>query len=126
MNFSSTPEFDKELKTLKKKWRSLPDDIDLVKKALPLLYKLQDDESGVELQLRRDQFFNNKRAAILQSTDGKEVVKMRLDCASLGNKDAARLVFICIKSEDTITFTELYSKSDKNREDTARIKKYIQ
>lgn len=126
MNFSSTPEFNRELKTLSKKWRSLPNDIEVAKKTLPLMYQLQNNETPDVLQMRRDGFFNNKRATVLQTTDdGKEVVKMRLDCVSLGSKDIVRLVFVCVKSADTIMFVEIYAKNIKQREDQSRIKKYL-
>jgi len=126
MNYSTSSEFDRELKALSKKWRSLSNDFKPVKKSLPLLYTIQPDETEENLRMRRDQFFNNKRATILHATqDGIEIVKMRLDCASLGNKDILRLVFVYVKYGETIEFIELYSKNDKQREDQSRIKKYI-
>jgi len=126
MNYSSTSEFDKELKKLTKDWRSLPKDLELVIKTLPLLYVLQGDESETTLQLRHEQFFRTKRATILKTTDdGKEVVKMRLDCVSLGSKDIIRLVFVFDRDAHTITFIELYAKNKKENEDQARIKKYL-
>ena len=126
MNFSTTPEFDRELKRFKKSWPSLDTDFDSVYKTLPLLYTLQDNEIDADLKIRRDGFFNNKRATILHpNQDGSEVVKMRLDCVSLGNKDILRLVFVYVKSDDKTNFIELYSKKDKQREDQSRIKKYF-
>lgn len=126
MNYSTSSEFDKELKTLSKKWRSLPSDFVPVKKSLPLLYAVQPDETEENLRIRRGQFFNNKRATILHTKeDGIEIIKMRLDCASLGNKDILRLVFVYAKYGETIEFIELYSKNEKQREDQSRIKKYL-
>jgi len=126
MNYSTSSEFDRELKTLSKKWRSLPKDLITVKKTLPLLYIIQPDETEESLRLRRDQFFNNKRATIIRTTkDGIEIVKMRLDCASLNNKDILRLIFVFANYGETIEFIELYSKNDKQREDQSRIKKYL-
>ena len=126
MNYSSAPEFDRELKTFAKKWRSLPRDLEVVKKTLPLLFEQQVDEAPDALQTRRDGFFNNRRAAILSAHDNDtEVVKMRLDCVSLGSKDIIRLVFVCVQSKGSLTFIELYSKNDKQREDTTRIRRYV-
>lgn len=125
MNFSTTAEFDSELKKLSKKWRSLKTDFGPIYKTLPLLYSLQGGEKDDDLQFRRDGFLNNKRATILRTDNVAEVVKVRLDCASLGGKDILRLVFVYIKNVETITFVELYSKNDKQREDQSRIKKYI-
>jgi hypothetical protein len=126
MNYSTSSEFDRELKALSKKWRSLPNDFIPVKKSLPLLYATQPDETEENLRMRRDQFFNNKRATLLHTTEaGIEIVKMRLDCASLGNKDILRLVFVYAKYGETIEFIELYSKNDRQREDQSRIKRYL-
>jgi len=125
MNYSASSEFDSELKALSKKWRSLPNDFIPVKKSLPLLYAVQADETEENLRARRAQFFNNKRATILHTNEaGIEIVKMRLDCASLGNKDILRLVFVYAREGNAIKFIELYSKNDKSREDLNRIKKY--
>lgn len=126
MNFSTSPEFDRDLKSLIKKWRSLADDFIPVKKTLPLLYSVQADETEADFRARRAQFFNNKRATILQTTDnGNEVVKMRLDCVSLGNKNVLRLIFVYIKKGDEVVFVELFTKNDKNREDSRRFSRYV-
>jgi hypothetical protein len=126
MNYSSIPEFDRELKGFAKKWRSIPSDLEVAKKTLPLLFEQQGDESLDTLQGRRDAFFNNKRATILSTReDGTQVIKMRLDCASLGSKDIVRLVFVFILSHNSLTFIELYSKNDKQREDATRIRQFI-
>jgi hypothetical protein len=124
MNFDQTDEFKKELKRLQKKWRSLPNDLNDAQKLIEDLYVTQDgDDKLIEY---RTAFFNGKRAAILSSLDdGREVVKMRLDCASLVGSDKMRLVFVAIRSEDTILFIELYTKNEKAREDVNRIKRYL-
>ncbi len=124
MNYSTSSEFDSEFKSLSKRWRSLPSDFIPVKKSLPLLYAAQADETEENLRVRRDQFFNNKRATILHTSEAGEIVKMRLDCASLGNKDMLRLVFVYVREGNTIKFIELFSKNDKSREDVNRIKRY--
>ncbi len=126
MNYNTSSEFDRELKKFTKNWPSLRTDFNPVRKTLPLLYELQENEVEADLKLRRDNFFNNKKAAILKTVENKvEVVKMRLDCASLGNKNLLRFVFVYVKINQTITFIELYSKNDKQREDQSRIKKYL-
>lgn len=124
MNFNQVPEFEKELKQFQKKWRSLFGDLESAKRRITDLYIPQDDKD--DLVEYRNAFFNGKRATILQqSLDGTEVVKMRLDCASLGGSDKIRLVFITIRNADEVKFIELFSKSDKQREDVGRIKKYF-
>jgi predicted nuclease with TOPRIM domain len=123
MNFSSAPEFEKELKQLSKKWRSLPDDIEYVKPRIEKLYK---GDSLYEMYEFRNAFFNGKRATVLNKiNDDVEVVKMRLDVESLGSSDKVRIIFIAIYSKDEIKFIEIYPKNEKSREDQQRIKRYL-
>jgi hypothetical protein len=123
MNFNETPEFTKDVKRLAKKWRSLPDDIKAVKQYIrPLYEKLADD---VEVAEYRREFFAAKTATVLHANDSVEVIKMRLDVASLGRSDKVRVIFIALRMDSTITFIELYAKNDKPREDKARYLRYI-
>ena len=123
MNFSEAPEFKKDVKRLSKKWRSIPDDIEAAKvHILPLYVSL---DKNVSIENYRQAFFNNKKATILQSSDGFEVVKIRLDVESLGSNNKVRLVFTAIQSDNSILFVELYAKNEKPREDNRRIKKYL-
>jgi hypothetical protein len=120
MNFEQVSEFKKELKKLHKKWRSLPNDIKDAQLLIKDIYTSNDQEEY------RKAFFNGKRAALLQKTDnGREVVKMRLDVASLSSDAKVRIVFIAIIEDSTVLFIELYAKNDKDREDLERIKKYL-
>lgn len=117
LNFEYTPEFEKDLKILKKRWRSLPADVTSVETALAVVYS-GDDE------IYR-QFFAGGRATVITKTADSEVVKMRIDCKSLGNDKKTRLIFIAIRTGSSVKFIELYSKSDKDREDQSRIKKIL-
>ena len=123
MNFNEAPEFQKDVKRLTKKWRSIPNDIEAAKKYIEPLYKIKADDVEVG-EYRRD-FFNGKNAAILKENDSTEVIKMRLDVADLGRNDKVRIVFVTMKNDDGITFIELFAKNDKDREDEKRIKKYF-
>lgn len=123
MNFSEVSEFEKDVKRLSKKWRSIPDDIEAAKlHILPLYVNL---DKGVSVEQYRRAFFTGKTATILQSSDNFEVVKIRLDVESLGRSDKVRLVFIAIRKSSTILFVELFAKNDKSREDMRRIQKYL-
>lgn len=123
MNFDQTNEFSQDLKKLQKKWRSLPSDLSDAMLQIDRLYL---EQEGVDLVEYRTNFFNGKRATILQAfDDGREVVKMRLDVASLGSGNKVRIVFIAVRDRNTITFIELFAKSDKSREDSARLRKYL-
>lgn len=125
MNFDQAPEFQKELKRLGKKWLSLSDDIEYVKPRIESLYVSRDDQDTNLRQYRAD-FFAGKTAAIIAApSDDMEAIKMRLDVASLGRNDKVRVVFVAVRSRNSITFIELYAKNEKDREDTKRIKKYL-
>lgn len=122
MNFSETPEFKKDIKRLAKKWRSIPDDIDAAKTYIAPLYSKDDVPAVQEL---RQAFFSGKVAAILRTQGDVEVVKMRLDVADLARSDKVRVVFVAVKTKQTITFVELYAKNEKPREDPARYRSYL-
>lgn len=122
MNFDTCPEFDREVKRLSKKWRSLPDDLNDAKIQINSLYVGEDEADLIEY---RAAFFNNKRASILNLSKDVEVVKMRLDVAALSRNDKVRLIFVAIKSRNEIKFIELFAKNEKSREDQKRIRKYL-
>lgn len=118
LSFEQTPEFSKDLKALAKRWRSLPQDIITAQAALHVIYG-----SGNE-EIHR-QFIAALKATVITKNNGTEVVKMRLDCKSLGNNKITRLVFVAVKTADTIHLVELFAKNDKPREDPSRYQKYL-
>lgn len=123
MNFSETPEFKKDIKRLAKKWRSIPDDIEAARQyILPLYIEMSPD---VMVEEYRQGFFASKKAAVLHSNEGTEIIKMRLDVTALAGNTKVRIVFVAIKTEGMIKFIELYAKNEKDREDIKRIKKYL-
>lgn len=122
MNFEFAPEFQKDLKRLSKKWRSLPDDIEYVKPRIESLYIEHDD---IDIQQYRADFFAGKTATTLPSEHSEiEVVKMRLDVESLSTNSKVRVIFVAAVSDNSVKFIELYAKNEKDREDKGRIKKY--
>lgn len=123
MNFEFSAEFQKDLKRFKKKWRSLANDIEYVKPRIESLYIERED---IDLIQYRADFFAGKTAAILHTLQHDvEIVKMRLDVESLGTSNKVRVVFVAVRSANTVTFIELYAKNEKDREDPERIKKYL-
>ena len=119
MNFDQTPEFQKDLKRLSKKWRSLPQDIEDAQLLITDVYA--DNE---QQELVRQKFFDGKRATKLVPGD-VEVVKMRLDVAALGTNNKVRVVFVAIIAKSSVVFVELFAKNEKEREDPKRYKDYI-
>ncbi len=122
MNFDYSPEFQKDLKRLTKKWRSLPRDIESVERDILPLYV---EQKGVDIIRLREAFFGGYKAVVLTTTADAEVIKMRLDCESLGTNSKTRLIFVAVKTEGAIRFVELYAKNEKTREDPARYRKYM-
>lgn len=122
MNFEQTPDFQKDLKRLAKKWRSLPQDVKAAQRDLVPLYIAQE---GIDIKRLRETFFNGKRATILRAVNGCEVVKMRLDVADMNTNNKVRLVFVAVAADNKIIFVELYAKNDKDREDGERISRTL-
>jgi mRNA-degrading endonuclease RelE of RelBE toxin-antitoxin system len=109
MIFEELKEFNKDLKKLLKKYRSLNDDLEIVKKVLkmepkerpPFSYLI--DGLGIE----------------------KCVIKVKkIACKSLKGKginSGLRLIYAYFEEEERIVFIELYHKSNKENEDRDRI-----
>ena len=109
MTFDELTEFKKDLKSLLKKYRTLNDDPDVVKKVLeiapderpPFSYRI--DNLGLETC----------------------VIKVKkIACKALkgrGVNTGLRLIYAHFKEEEKITFIELYHKNDKENEDRQRI-----
>ncbi len=111
MTFDELTEFKKDLKGLLKKYRTLNDDLDVVKQVLAVA-----PEPRPPFSFRIDNF-------------GLEtcVIKVRkIACKSLkgrGVNSGLRLIYAYLESEAKIVFVELYHKNDNENEDKQRILK---
>ncbi len=114
MNFNQTAEFKKELKQFTKSYRSVPNDLLELEKTASILHLPQ-----------MQHLFSGKSFSKLTVTATHTVVKARFDCASLGSKGLLRIIAIVNNDGSEAIFVELYSKSNKPREDFNRIKKYL-
>ncbi len=120
MTFEEHSGFAKKFKQFRKKWASLDSDLLIAKKVISTLYSGSDGLSADEL---RQAFFAGPNATILHRPRvGCEIAKMRLDCKSL-NKKTLRLVFC--RCDKKIVLIEVFSKSDKHREDQRRLRPYL-
>ena len=109
MTFDELNEFRKDLKTLLKKYRTLNEDLAVVKQVLaaspderpPFSFRI--DNLGIETC----------------------VIKVKkIACKALkgrGVNSGFRLIYAYFEEEQKITFIELYHKSDKENEDRQRI-----
>lgn len=109
MKFSSLPEFEKEVKKLRKKIPTLDEDLEVFQKSIPFV-----------------NFDKNKRFISLHVNEErtKRIIKTRLMCRSMKGSSSARIIFSFYAHEDHIEFIELYLKNNKTREDSKRIEKY--
>ena len=113
MNFDELAEFQKDLKALLKKYRTLNEDLNVVKKVLEVMpdqrppFSFRIDNLGLETC----------------------VIKVKkIACKSLKGKgvnSGLRLVYAYFSEQSKITFIELYHKMDKENEDRKRLYKYF-
>lgn len=110
MDFSELPEFQKDLKVLLKKYRTLKEDLEIVKRVLevhpnerpPFSFRI--DNLGLETCI-----IKVKKIAC-KAIKGKGV-----------NSDF-RLIYAHFAEEDRIVFVELHHKNEQELEDRQRIK----
>lgn len=111
MTFNELSEFKKDLKHLLKKYRTLKEDLVVVKKVMEVM-----PDERPPFSFRIDNLG-------LQTC----VIKVRrIACKALKGKgvnSGFRLIYAHFPDEQKITFIELYHKNDKQREDRKRITK---
>ena len=113
MIFDELPEYKKDLKALLKKYRTLNEDMDVVKKVLSVSpderppFSFRIDNLGIETC----------------------VIKVKkIACRSLkgrGVNSGMRLIYALFKEEQKIVFIELYHKSGQECEDKERVIKHF-
>ena len=110
MNIDELPDFERDLKSLLKKYRTLHDDLEIVKRVLevepnerpPFSYRI--DGLGLETCL---------------------IKVKKIACKALKGKgvnSGLRLIYAYFEEEKRIVFVELYHKNEKDNEDRQRIK----
>lgn len=109
MTFDELTEFKKDLKSLLKKYRTLNDDLYIVKKVLEIM-----PDERPPFSFRIDNL--GLKTCIIK-------VK-KIACKALkgrGVNSGLRLIYAHFQEEQRITFIELYHKNDKENEDRQRI-----
>lgn len=113
MEFSNLPEFDKEFKKLLIKYRSLEDDLEVLKKVLrahpqgypPVIIRIRG--LGIETEIFKVKHFRCK--ALKQK----------------GSRSGIRVVYAYFKEEEKIEFLEIYYKEKDDKDcDNKRIFRY--
>ena len=113
MEFEELSEFIKDLKALTKRFRTLPDDIEILKKVLEI------EPDAIPPRSVRISGLGLKSCIIK--------VK-RIACRAMkgkGSNSGLRIIYAYKKDEQKITMIELYFKGDKENEDRERISKYF-
>ena len=109
-------EFEKDLKRLSKKFRTLEDDLQtFIQKQLSLYHKLRIDNKGIfpisDLGISYPKILKAKKFAC-RSLKGK------------GAKSGIRVIYAYFAQEDVIELIEIYYKGEKENEDRNRILKH--
>ncbi len=113
---SSLPEFEKDIKKLLKRFKTLEDDLEIfIKNELNLYHKLKIDNKGVfqvpGLKIEIPKIYKAKKFAC-RSLKGK------------GVQSGIRVIYAYFEEQDSIELIEIYYKGDKENEDRERILKY--
>ena len=114
MKFEELAEFQKDLKTHLKKYRTLKDDLSVVKKVLEVLPDQRPPFSFRIDNLGLDTCIIKVKKIASKAFKGR------------GVNSGFRLVYAYFPDENKITFIELYHKIDKENEDRKRLYKYLQ
>ncbi len=113
MTFEELEEYKRDLKQLLKKYRTLKDDLEVVKKVLEVI----PDE--------RPPFSYRIEGLGIKTC----VIKVKkIACRALkgrGVNSGLRLIYAWFKIEQRIVMVELYHKNDKENEDKSRIHKHF-
>ena len=115
MQFRQLPAFVKQLKRLKKKYRSLDADLVVLEKVL----RVQPRGIG-----------ENHWDCLHLSSDRKiAIYKVRLSCAAMRGETRFRVIYAHNQKDQSIVlidFIEIYFKGDKENEDKSLVAEYIQ
>ena len=116
MIFDSSSQFDRDLKRLSKKFRSLYDDIELLK-----MYSIELFHAGIAIP----------HIIPIEGCCNEKIVcyKVRaIACKSLKNKGkntGLRLTYVFAKDEQKVTLVEIYYKGEKDNEERSRFNKFL-
>jgi mRNA-degrading endonuclease RelE of RelBE toxin-antitoxin system len=113
MTFDTLAEFDKDLKQLLKKYRSLNEDLDEVKN---ILKKLPDERPPFSFRISD---LSITTCVIKIKKIASKSLKGR------GVNSGFRLIYAWFEKEQRIVLIELYHKNEKGNEDRKRILQYF-
>lgn len=107
MTFDALPEFTKELKSMAKKYLSLPSDLEEFKRVLCV-----------------QPMGNSKHFNVITRDEEVIMLKARLFCRYLKGS-SLRIIYAYHQKQPIIVFVEIYFKGTKGNEDRKRIEEYL-
>ena len=116
IKYESIPEFKKDFKKLSKRYRTLPEDLNVLKKASIEAFHIHKLDSSSIFAIQG--YCDTK----LKSYKVKKLASRSLK--GKGARSGLRLIYIYIENQNKIVFIEIYYKGDKPNEDKNRLKKY--
>ena len=114
MIFDELPEYKKDIKRLSKKYTTIEDDINILKKVLSNKPYENPPKSYRINGLKIESYIIKYKKIASQSFKGK------------GANSGFRLIYSYNNNEEKITLIEIYHKSEKENEDRERIFKHFQ
>jgi len=118
IKYNTTPAFDKDFKALSKRFRTLSEDLDVLKKFILETYYEQNIPTKafvpIEGYCGQNYTSNKIRKFACRSLKGK------------GSESGIRIIFVLDKESKTITFEEIYFKADQENENRKRLKDFLE
>lgn len=122
---SRLPEFEKDIKKLLKRFKTLKDDLKtFIEKEMFLYHKLKIDNKGI-FQIQGLPLPNLERG--LPTENPKVYKAKKFACRSLKGKGAQsgiRVIYAYFEEKDKIDLIEIYYKGEKKNENRERILRY--
>lgn len=107
IRFEECAPFRKEFDRLAKKFRTLPEDLERLKKVI------EPDPVGP-----------SQHRTVVHRGEGVSIVKGHLFCRAL-RRDSLRIIYAWHADRITLVWVEVYHKADKANEDRVRIAEYL-
>lgn len=117
LNYLTIPEFDKDFKKLTKRFRTLPNDFEIMKRASIEALYIHKIVSNAIVPIE---------GCCGENYTANKVRKF--SCMSLKGKGAAsgiRVIFVWEEEKQLISFIEIYYKGDQENENRERLKEFI-
>lgn len=117
MKYKESPEFIRDFKKLAKRFRTLAEDFERIKK------------NAIELCHVRDMCHNVEKIKGVGNTEELQFYKIRkiASCSipGRGNQTGLRVIYAYFPKSSEVVFLEIYFKGDKEIEDKKRIREFI-